>query len=211
MKQILLALCLAFTLTAHAKKVIVFDFGGVMIHPDEEKTAFYDFIQSTFHFGKKTLDDFRRLREFPNIAFWLQLAEKYQITLPANWKKQYDDAILKSLNISKEMRNLVKFYKEMGIQLALLSNVPAERAALYRSHGLYDDFSPVLLSCEIGVSKPDPRAFQVMLSKINTLPEECIFIDDKKENVDAAKALRIDAIQFFRMEQVVEELEARFK
>jgi putative hydrolase of the HAD superfamily len=210
MKRLLLLLCLAFTLIANAEKVIVFDFGGVMIHPDKEKKAFYDFIQSTFHFDETTLQSFRT-STLPNIAFWLQLAEKYQIALPSEWKEQYNNAALEYLNVSQQMRNLVKFYKEMGIQVALLSNVSAESAALYRSNGLYDDFYPVLLSCEIGVSKPDPRAFQILLSKINTRPEECIFIDDKKENIDAAKALRIDAIQFFRVEQVVEDLEARFK
>jgi len=225
MNRILLvfAFCLAFVARIQAEiappnKVIVFDFGGVIVHSDKEKTAFYEFIQDTFHFDQTTLREIRthfellsREVKISDIAFWLELAEKHRVALPSDWKARYDAAVIESFNESKEMRDIIQFYKEKGIQIALLSNVPAKHAAFLRAHGFYDDFSPVLLSCDIGVSKPDPRSFQILLSEINRSPEDCIFIDDKKDNIDAAKALGIDAIQFFSAEQVGEELKARFK
>ena len=113
------------------------------------------------------------------------------------------------LNESKEMRALVKFYKELGYRIALLSNVTAERAALLRSQGFYNDFSPALLSCEIGVDKPDPKAYQILLDTLQVSPENCIFIDDKSVNIEAAKALGIDAILFLSPQQVADELRMR--
>jgi HAD superfamily hydrolase (TIGR01509 family) len=46
-----------------------------------------------------------------------------------------------------------------------------------------------LISCEIGYEKPDPRAFQFLLEELDLPPNLCTFIDDKKENVEAARAL----------------------
>ena len=50
-----------------------------------------------------------------------------------------------------------------------------------------------------------------MLEQVNVDPKSCIFIDNKQENVDAAKALGIDAILFTTPEQIKTELAQRLK
>jgi putative hydrolase of the HAD superfamily len=200
---------------SEADKAIVFDFGGVIVHPD--KTAFYAFIKKTFLVDDLALqgiqERFKAARDakIPESLFWQHTADEYGITLPRNWQGQYDTVILQSINESKEVGNLIKFYKELGIKIALLSNVTQERAIFLRDNGYYDDFFPVLLSCEIGVDKPDPLAYQMMLAQVQVSPENCIFIDDKPVNVDAAKALGIDAILFLSPHQIEEELKLRLQ
>ncbi len=195
------------------KKAIVFDFGGVIVHPN--KTLFFEFIKSIFQIDDAVLQNIRekfknaKNAHTPESVFWKRTAEELHITLPEDWEMQYDAAVLRYLNESQEMRALVKSYKELGYRVALLSNVTAERAIFLRNQGFYEDFFPVLLSCEIGIEKPDPRAYQMMLTSIQVLPENCIFIDDKPVNIEAAKAQGIDAILFLSPQQVEEELRIR--
>ena len=62
-----------------------------------------------------------------------------------------------------------------------------------------------LLSCEIGIEKPDLRIYKILLH-ISELPaEEVIFVDDMEENVEAAKAVGLDAILFISHAQLLEE------
>jgi putative hydrolase of the HAD superfamily len=63
-----------------------------------------------------------------------------------------------------------------------------------------------VLAFEIGVKKPDLAAYQILLNRLNVLPEEILFIDNKEENVKAAKTLNIDGIVFFNAKQLIEEL-----
>lgn len=75
--------------------------------------------------------------------------------------------------------------------------------------GYYDLFHPVLLSCEIGVQKPNPEAFIILLNILQVMPSDVIFIDDRAQNVEAAKDLGIDSIQFFNANQLKDDLEKR--
>jgi putative hydrolase of the HAD superfamily len=53
-----------------------------------------------------------------------------------------------------------------------------------------------LISCELGFAKPDPAYFTAALARIGARPDECVFIDDRRQNVDAATALGIPGIHF---------------
>lgn len=200
---------------APSEKVIVFDFGGVIVHPD--RTLFFEFIKNTFRVNdavlKELQDKFKAAchAKIPESLFWKRMADELMIDLPTDWKAQYDAVALSSLNECQEMRQLIKSYKELGFRVALLSNVAAERAIFLRSKGYYDAFFPVLLSCEIGVSKPHPKAYQLLLDEVKVSPENCIFIDNKQVNIDAAKNLGIDAILFLNTKQIAEELEKRLQ
>lgn len=59
--------------------------------------------------------------------------------------------------------------------------------------GLFDGF---FASCEIGLKKPDPKAYEFVLAKIGLRADQVVFFDNKKANVDAAEKLRIKAVMF---------------
>jgi len=48
-------------------------------------------------------------------------------------------------------------------------------------------FDDVVLSCEVGLLKPDPRIFELAAERLGVLPEECAFVDDSEGNVRAAE------------------------
>lgn len=69
------------------------------------------------------------------------------------------------------------------------------------------DKDNIFLSCEMGYAKPDEEAYKLVLKKINVKPREAIFVDDRGENVEAAKELGINGIVFKTLEQFKQELQ----
>jgi 2-haloacid dehalogenase len=59
-----------------------------------------------------------------------------------------------------------------------------------------------------GVAKPDPRIFQVLLDRYCLAPEETAFTDDSPGNVEAARALGINAVHYTGARQFRHELRA---
>lgn len=56
-------------------------------------------------------------------------------------------------------------------------------------------FHYTFYSHEVGFRKPEPEIYKYVLDMQNLIPEETFFVDDKKENVEAAVALGINAFQ----------------
>lgn len=54
----------------------------------------------------------------------------------------------------------------------------------------------VLISGEVGITKPDPRIFGLCEQRFGLDPERLVFIDDSPANVDAARTLGWDAVLF---------------
>ena len=70
-------------------------------------------------------------------------------------------------------------------------------------------FDHALLSYELGLCKPDPAFFHSGLEKLAIHPEECLFIDDREENVEAAKTIGITGIRFVSTHQLDSDLVER--
>ena len=107
-----------------------------------------------------------------------------------------------------EMVGIVKRLRENGFMTALLSNVIKPHVEFNRSRGNYDHFSPVILSCDVGMMKPERCIYELALKKMGKVPGECVFIDDLPNYIAAAKELGIRTILFESPEQVKEELSA---
>jgi HAD superfamily hydrolase (TIGR01509 family) len=105
------------------------------------------------------------------------------------------------------MRQLVEKVRYAGYGLALLSVHSREWIEYceqrYDIHALFDE---VVYSYIDKVSKPQPQAFMKTLNRIGAAPHECLFIDDAKANVDAARELGISSIQFTDASALNEEL-----
>lgn len=107
--------------------------------------------------------------------------------------------------INAEVRSLIRrlhgHYK-----LAVLSNSPPGLARWLADWGLLELFDVVFCSGDEGVIKPDPRAFQMTLNRLNVRPEEAVFIDDTREHVEAAQALGLHGIVFTDANALADEL-----
>lgn len=218
MKKFILLLMTPFltTLSLFAvPKAVVFDFGGVMTG-ESKKEVVVQFLRSTFNLSEPEFEKINlEKKEALNAGksdeeFWLQFAEQQKIALPATWPKELKAVMKEAIGVNPEMYILVAELRAKQIPVALLSNIDTRLAKLIREFGLYEPFDPCLLSCEIGVKKPDPKAYQVLLDQLKvSTTKDVVFIDDRQENVDAALKFGLDALLFTSLDKLREELEKR--
>ncbi|MCM4157900.1 HAD family phosphatase [Gramella sp. AN32] len=91
-------------------------------------------------------------------------------------------------------RFIQKLAAEKKYQLILLSNTNEKHIDFIKNEVSFfenfkDCFDAFYLSHEIGFRKPNPEIFEFVLKQQNLKAEECLFIDDTKENTDSAKKL----------------------
>lgn len=93
------------------------------------------------------------------------------------------------------MLEIIQDLKSKGVGVFGLTNWPAETFTearrRFRTLASIDNY---VVSSSVKLAKPEPAIYQLLLSKYNLKPEECVFIDDRKDNVDAAKALGMEGI-----------------
>lgn len=194
-------------------KAIVFDFGGVIAKTDKEEVS--DFIANSLNISQpEAMHSLRQLKEhtdqgLPEANFWKVYAQSINKKLPMNWLEQLNIARFQALKEIPGMVDVVKELQKQGFLTPLLSNVRKSQAEVKRRLGYYELFSPLLLSCETGVKKPDPQAYCLLLDQLQLLPEEVLFIDNKLTNVEMAQTLGMEAIQFIHTQQIIEELKQR--
>ncbi|MFE5031856.1 HAD family hydrolase [Streptomyces sp. NPDC056683] len=82
-------------------------------------------------------------------------------------------------------------------KLGILSNsfvgARERETALYHFDELVEE---IVYSHEIGIEKPDPRAFEAACGRLEVRPENCLFIDDFAVNVEAAQVAGMQAHLF---------------
>jgi HAD superfamily hydrolase (TIGR01509 family) len=75
-------------------------------------------------------------------------------------------------------------------RLVLLSNVDHDYWQVVRAmHPELEFFTDLLVSCDLGFAKPEPEAFLRASQAAGADPEQCLFVDDTRKNVEAARAL----------------------
>ena len=83
--------------------------------------------------------------------------------------------------------------------IALLSNDVSEWSRFLRDyHGIEPIIDAAFISGDLGVRKPDPRIYSIALETLEARPNECLFIDDDPERVEAARELGICSVLFNR-------------
>ena len=76
----------------------------------------------------------------------------------------------------------------------------------FRQFGLRQHFKVACSSCYLGLRKPEPAIYRRTLDILGKPPERVLFIDDRAENTEAARAAKMQAIQFKGAEPLRAEL-----
>jgi 2-haloacid dehalogenase len=96
-------------------------------------------------------------------------------------------------------------------KLLALSNWSAETFPIAQKRFKFlNEFDAVLLSGHEKLIKPDPRFFNLLVSRHSVIPSRAVFIDDVQKNIDGAKNLGFDAIRFENPDQLKRELKSRY-
>jgi putative hydrolase of the HAD superfamily len=91
---------------------------------------------------------------------------------------------------------------ERGVKLALLSNAPAELADRFDKLPWLAALNPRLFSGHLGIIKPEPAIYAIALDALRAEPQEVTFIDDRQENIEAAKRAGLQAELFIHPDQI---------
>ncbi len=106
------------------------------------------------------------------------------------------------MRVSPEMLALARKIKASGTRIAILSNMPVDLLAeLRRGLPWLDEFDVQTWSCDLGIVKPAAAIYRACLDALRCQPDRALFFDDRSRNVDAARALGIDAHLFESAEQ----------
>lgn len=108
-------------------------------------------------------------------------------SVPA-WKFKgfWEGLLTDNLKIDHDLLDLIKRLRA-HCRVAVLSNVIKEHAVILQREKIYDHFNPVVLSCNVGLRKPDPKVFIKAAELAKTSKGRCLLVDDSVENLEAAE------------------------
>ncbi len=82
-------------------------------------------------------------------------------------------------------------------KIALLTNLDTNAGdILTKRYGVPEFYDEIISAGETGYAKPNPKIFEAALARLGAKPEECIFVDDTEENIDAARMLGMKGILY---------------
>jgi len=199
-------------------RALVLDFGGVISLPQRSENV-YNILQTL----NLEHDEFmpvylNQRRDFDQgqirvKQFWLNVLgelglESKTVNIPYLIREDITSwTIINDLMIQFVSENRDKFYK-----IALLSNMPIEVLEYMRKEFQWLElFDETVFSCEVGVNKPDSEIYKTCLNALNIPADDCLFVDDALENVRAALALDMHAIQFGTFSDFLIEFNNQFR
>lgn len=107
------------------------------------------------------------------------------------------------------MESLMRELKLASYEIHALSNYSTWYQLIDQSLRLSRYLQWTFVSCRTGVRKPDSQAYLGAAAALKVEPRECLFIDDREENVDASLAVGMDAVLKQDAEQLRHELRLR--
>jgi len=94
-------------------------------------------------------------------------------------------------------------------EVALLSNIPADHAdAFLAAQPWLHDLDHIAFSGKIKAAKPAPAAFQHCVVAMRAAPSDFLFVDDREENVRAARAVGMNGHVFTGREELAAVIDA---
>lgn len=100
----------------------------------------------------------------------------------------------------------VRRVRASGVRTGLISNSWGEGVPY--DPALFDElFDAVVISGEVGLHKPEPEIFRLGAERIGVVPEDCVFVDDLRENCAGAEAVGMKAILHRGAEGTLRQLE----
>jgi len=180
-------------------RCVISDLGKVIIFFDNN--IFFKKIANYSPFSKEEIreltsshfnlvESFDRGKMTPE-AFYNQVVKILEARIDYdNFCSIYNDVFFLNPPVLRIMKKLKKNYR-----LILLSNTDVMRFGFIKRKFpeamIFDEY---VLSYEVGFMKPHPQIYKIALKKAGFGAKECIFIDDREENIEAAAKLGINGI-----------------
>ena len=86
----------------------------------------------------------------------------------------------------------VRSARDAGVRTGLISN--SWGTSIYDPDVLEGMFDEIVISGDVGLHKPQPEIYKLAADRLGVAPEECVFVDDLRENVRGAKEVGMTAV-----------------
>jgi putative hydrolase of the HAD superfamily len=190
-----------------ALRAVVFDYGIVLSGPPNAEawaamkriTGLPEERFAPFFWGDRQAYDEGKLT---GITFWQKLLRDAGLPLDhVEELNSWDGRLWGGANLA--MVAWQQALQQRGLRTAILSNMgDSVLDHILSQHDWIQRFDVLVWSYQLGIAKPDPAIYRQTLAQLGTRPEETLFIDDKRENIEAARALGIRSIEFSTVEQL---------
>ncbi|MEJ7927809.1 HAD family phosphatase [Sphingobium sp. AN641] len=174
---------------------VIFDVGRVLYHwnprilyerliPDDQALDAFlrDVVSEQWHFqhdlGRPFSDTSAELiARFPDDAPLIRL-----------WGQRFNDSVGPAID---GMADLVADLDDAGVPLFAITNYSHEfwPPFVEREAAMFAPFRDIVVSGVERLAKPDPAIFHLALDRFGLTAKEAIFIDDRADNVDGARAV----------------------
>ncbi|MFJ9343867.1 HAD family hydrolase [Streptomyces sp. NPDC101733] len=95
-----------------------------------------------------------------------------------------------------EVVSVLRAARAAGLTLVLVTNATLDLERDLEAMGLTDLAHHVVSSARVGVVKPDREIYEIALGRAEAAPHRCLFVDDLRENVEAAEALGMKGVHY---------------
>ena len=192
-------------------KNVIFDVGQVLVawEPVEAMRALgmdeetvRAVADATVHTSDWDEADRGALSDEELLTGFIRKAPAYEAQIRNFWE-HVDRAIYPFPYVGEWMRTL----KDKGYRLYILSNYGKwtyEHTA--EALSFLSDVDGQVFSFEVHQIKPEPEIYRTLLDKFNLVADECVFLDDRRENIEAAETQGIHTVLFTTYQDALEKL-----
>ena len=96
------------------------------------------------------------------------------------------------------MRDLVLELDAAGVPLYAITNFSGEFWPPFRAReaDVFDRFRGIIVSGDEQLTKPDPAIYRLALDRFDLRAQDCVFVDDRADNVAGAQSVGMGAVLF---------------
>jgi epoxide hydrolase-like predicted phosphatase len=193
-------------------RFVIFDMGGVIVKWDD-RTITRAFADKYGKSRKKVESSFFRwLAEshtgnISEIKFLGRVAGATGISAePSEMLRLWKAVFRKRSSLDKGVAGLIRKLHRDGYRIAVITNTSGSYRAQSYVKMLRRYIRLSVTSCYVHMKKPEKRIFLYTMRKLHAKPAECVFIDDKAENVAGARRAGMHAIRFRNAAQLQRDL-----
>lgn len=197
-------------------KNIIFDLGGVIIDHSLDRTLDKMSLSKEERERLKTLIKTDKMWDDLDSYKFVHFEDALNDLLARHPKEKEEILEFFSKGFLDDYRTFEKglslFYrfKKEGYPVYILTNFSLDGyKKITDKFDFFSDADGILVSYKVKLIKPDRRIYRLLLEKFDLMAEQCLFLDDRPQNVEAAKKEGIHAIVYDE-KTIDEELKAYF-
>jgi putative hydrolase of the HAD superfamily len=182
---------------------VLFDYGLVLSGPPdpaawEQLKQFFNANEAAFHEAYWKYRNDYDLGVLTAEAYWQRVAGDFGSTLDAAQVKQLIDADTTVwTQPNQPMIDWAAALQRAGVKTGILSNIgDATEAGVVARCPWFAGFAHCTFSHRLGVAKPALAIYAYAAEGLGTPPSQILFIDDREDNIAAARVAGMQAVQY---------------